>query len=133
MICLFYQERTKTHNRETATMIQSRKGKTLLQHINRKKFDELCNKWGMDKGVRSFSSWEMACTHIMAFVLRLKTLREIEEALSVPRSTFGDANTKRASGFFEELCEVVLSDVLNSTKCRKIKRAIKAIDSNDSG
>ena len=85
----------------------------------------------MDKGVRSFSCWEMTCTHIMAFILRLKTLREIEQGLLVPRSTFSDANAKRSSGFFQELCEVVLSDVLNSTKGRKIRRALKAIDSTE--
>ena len=110
-------------------MIQFGKGRSLLQLINRNKFDELCAKWEMDKGVRSFTSWEMTCTHIMAFILRLETLREIEEALFVSRSTFSDANARRASGFFQELCEVVLQDLLGSTVGPKIKRAIKAIDS----
>jgi hypothetical protein len=107
------------------------KGKSLLQLIDRKKFDLLCEKWGVDKGVRSFTSWEMTCAHIMAFILRLKTLREIEEALSIPRSTFSDANATRPSAFFQELCEVVLADVLKSTKSRKIKRALKAVDSTE--
>jgi hypothetical protein len=30
------------------------KGKSLLQLIDRKKFDDLCEKWEMDKGVRSY-------------------------------------------------------------------------------
>lgn len=112
-------------------MIQFGKGKTLLQLINQKTFYELCEKWGMDKGVRSFSTWEMACTHIMAFVLRLENLREVEQTLFVPRSTFSDANANRAAEFFQELCDVVLGDILGSTKSRKIRRAIKAIDSTE--
>ena len=105
-------------------MIQFGKGRTLLQLINQKTFLGLCKKWGMDKGVRSFSTWEMACTHIMAFVLRLENLREVEQALFVPRSTFSDANSNRSAGFFQELCDVVLRDILEATKSRKIRRAI---------
>lgn len=112
-------------------MIQFGKGKTLLQLIDRKKFDELCKRWGTEKGVRSFSTWEMVCTHIMAFILRLETLREVEYALLVPKSTFSDANANRAAGFFQELCELVLSDILGATKGRKIRRAIKALDSTE--
>ena len=114
-----------------ATVIQLGKGKSLLQLIDRKKFDELCIKWEMDKGVRSYTSWEMTCAHIMAFVLRLETLREIAETLFVPRSTFSDSNARRPSGFFQELCEVVLRDILSSTKGRKIKRSLKALDSTE--
>ena len=39
-------------------MANFRKGSELLQLIDRKKFDELYKKWKMDKGVRTFSTWE---------------------------------------------------------------------------
>ena len=109
-------------------MNQFGKGKTLLQLIDRKQFERLCEKWQMDKGTRNFSTWEQTCTHIMAYVMRLESLREVEAALFVPRSTFSDANAKRASGFFEELCTIVLRQI-QSVGGRKIKRAIKALDS----
>ncbi len=109
-------------------MKQFGKGATLLQLIDRKKFDELCDKWRMDKGTRSFTTWEHTCTHIMAYVLRLESLREIEATLFVARSTFSDANAKRSSGFFDELCTMVLTQI-QSVGGRKVKRAIKALDS----
>jgi Transposase DDE domain/Domain of unknown function (DUF4372) len=120
---------TPTHQKkEAATMKQFGKSKTLLQLIDRKQFDELCVKWEMDKGIRKFSTWEQTCTHIMSYVMRLESLREIEAVLFVPRSTFSDANAKRSAGFFEELCMVVLKQI-QAVGGRKIKRAIKALDS----
>lgn len=104
------------------------KGRTLLQLIDRKEFQRLCDKWEMDKGIRNFSTWEQTCTHIMAYVMRLESLREVESTLFVPRSTFSDANAKRASGFFEELCMVVLRQI-QRVSGRKVSGAIKALDS----
>ena len=104
-----------------------RKGRELLQLLDRKRFDELCLKWGMDKGVRRLDTWEQTCAHIMAFVMRLESLREIEAALAIPRSTFADANSRRSAVFFEELCMVVLGQLQELTRCRKIKRAIQQL------
>lgn len=108
-------------------MIHFGKGKTLLQLIDRKKFDELCENWEMDKGVRTLTTWEQTCTHIMAFILRLESLREIEAALFVPRCTFGDANSNRSAGFFEELCTMVLGQIQGIARGRKVKRAIREL------
>jgi len=108
------------------------KTKFLLQLIPRKKFDALVEKWGMDHRVVKFTTWEQTVTHVIAYVLRLETLREVEAALFVPRSTFSDANANRSAGFFEELCEMVLSEIRQRSKSRKVKRAVQALLALDS-
>jgi hypothetical protein len=108
-------------------MKQFGKGKTLLQLIPRKEFDELCIKWNIDKRVRKLSTWEQTCTHVMAYLMKLESLREVEATLGVPRSTFSDANRSRCSGFFQELCEVLIKKICFETQDRKVKRALKEL------
>lgn len=115
-------------------MCESVRPDFLFQLIDRKKFDDLCIKWNMDKGVRCFTTWDQTCSLIMATVMRLDSLREIEAVLGVPRSTFCDANSSRSSGFFQELCEIVLLQIKSETRDRKLRRAIRsllAIDSSE--
>lgn len=115
-------------------MSKSDKVKSLLQLIDRKKFDTLCEKWGMDKGVRSYFTWQQTGTLVMAYVMRLESSREIEAVLGVARSTFCDANQSRSAGFFEELCEIILQEIRGRCRDRKIRRALKellAIDSTE--
>jgi hypothetical protein len=110
------------------------KGKSLLQLIDRKKFDDLCEKWEMDKGVRSYLTWRQTGILVMSYLLRLESSREIEAVLGVPRSTFCDANQNRSSGFFEELCEMILTELRWRSRGRKMRRALKellAIDSTE--
>jgi hypothetical protein len=110
----------------------SDKAKSLLQLIDRKKFDALCAKWEMDKGVRTFPTWNQVGVLVMAYVMRLSSLREIEAAFGIARSTFSDANRSRSAGFFEELCKMVLESIQQSSQGRKIKRTIKALLAIDS-
>jgi len=115
-------------------MSQSDKAKTLLQLIDRKKFDVLCTKWGMDKGVRSFFTWQQTGVLVMSYLLRLESSRDVEDVLGIPRSTFCDANQTRSAGFFEDLCEMILGELRSRCRDRKIKRALKqllAIDSTE--
>ena len=115
-------------------MNNHRKGRSLFQLIDRKKFDELVKKWGMDKGVRSLGTWEMTRALLCCFVMRLGSFREVEGALGIPDSTFGDALRERHFGFFQELCDSILFEIRARTENRKIKRAIRqilAIDSSD--
>ena len=72
---------------------------SLFQLLDRDLFDELCDKWQMDKGVRRLSTWDETRTLMTALLLGLRSLREIEEVLFVPRSTLDDAMRKRRSGF----------------------------------
>jgi hypothetical protein len=116
-------------------MSESAKAKSFLQLIDRKKFDELCEKWGMDKGVRSYSTWQQTGVLVLSYLMRLETSREIAQVLGVPRSTFCDANAGRPAGFFEELCEMVLVNLRHCCRDRKVKRVLKtllAIDSTES-
>lgn len=108
-------------------MKQFGKGKTLLQLIPRKEFDELCIKWNIDKRIRRLTTWEQTCTHVMAYLMKLESLREIEATLGVPRSTFSDANKSRCAGFFQELCEVLIKKICFETHDRKVKRALKEL------
>ena len=84
-------------------MAKHDKNSSIFQLIDRKFFNELTLKWDMDKGVRTFGTWEMACALISSTLMRLTSYREIEEGLGIPRSTMGDALTTRSYGFFDEL------------------------------
>jgi hypothetical protein len=88
----------------------------------------------MDKSVRSLKTWDMTQALVDALALRLSSFREIEEAVGIPRSTFGDALSTRFPGFFQDLSDLVLNQIRSQTKNRKTRRAIReilAIDSTD--
>ena len=123
---------TKTQQEEKATVKKDGKASSLFQLIDREKFDWLVAKWEMDKGIRSFSTWEMTCSLVTALTMRLGSYREVEQALGVPRATLGDALTGRWHGFFEELCDEILLSIRGRTPNRKIKRAIRQILAIDS-
>jgi len=113
---------------------QHRKNLSLFQLIDRKSFDLLVTKHGMDKGVRSLFTWEFTCALVTCMTLRLGSFRDIEETLGIPHSTFGDAMSERFHGFFQDLCDLILQEVRGRTADRKIKRAIReilAIDSSE--
>lgn len=110
------------------------KGRSLFQLIDRKKFDALVKKWRMDKGIRSLTTWELTQALLCCFVLRLGSFREVESALGIPDSTFGDALRERHFGFFQDLCDLILLEIRAKTENRKVKKAIRqilAIDSSD--
>ncbi len=110
------------------------KRRSLFQLINKKKFDALAQKWDMDKGVRSLTTWELTQALLSCYILRLSSYREVEATLGISDSSFGDAVRIRCSGFFEELCELILLEIRAKTQSRKIKKAIRqvlAIDSTE--
>lgn len=107
---------------------------SLFQLIDRKSFDRLVEKHGMDKGVTAFTTWEMTCALITCLTLRLSSYREVEETLGIPKSTFGDALKDRFHGFFQDLCDLILHEIRGRTKDRKLRRGIRellAIDSSE--
>lgn len=104
----------------------------LFQLIPRSEFSELCKKWEIDKGVRSFSTSQQVWTLVMTYLLRLESLREVELALGVPKSTLSDANATRPAGFLQELCELVLSRILIQSKSRKVRGSIRTLLAVDS-
>lgn len=113
-------------------MTKHRKGSALFQLINRKNFEQLADKWQVDKGVRGFSTWEMTHALINCFVMRLSSYREVERNLKIPDSTFGDALRERNFNFFQELCGTILLDIRARTEDRKIKKALRQIMAIDS-
>lgn len=115
-------------------MHEHRKGRSLFQLLDRKNFDALVKKWDIDKGVRSFSTWEMTQALICSFVMRLESYRCVEKSLGISDSTFGDALCKRQYGFFQDLCDLVLLEIRARCESRKVKKAIRqilAIDSSE--
>jgi len=104
----------------------------LFQLIDKKKFDSLVDRWGVDKGIRSLSTWEMTCALVSSMALQLGSYRDVEMVLHIPRSTLSDALKQRCHGFFQELCEEVLNTIKAKTRDRKIKRAIRQILALDS-
>jgi len=108
------------------------KNSHLYQYINRDIFNSLVKKWGMDKGVTKFSTWEMTCGLITTFVSRLSSYREVELSLGIPRSTLSDALLKRSYGFYNNLCDEVLLEIRKHTTCRKVKKAVREILALDS-
>ena len=113
-------------------MQKTRRDRSLWQFIDRKKFDALVAKWEIDKWVRELKTWELTCALVTMMTYRLGSYREIEQALRIPRSTFGDALVKRCHGFFEELCDMILKEIRGLTNDRKIKRAIRELIAIDS-
>jgi hypothetical protein len=131
---LFVLKRTTSREGGPATMRQFGNGKQLLQLIPRKKFDELSRKWSVERRVRKFSAWDQVSTFLMAFTVRLESLREVEAVLGVPRSTFSDANTSRCPGFFAELCEVILDEisaVAGRRVARRCRQPLLVLDSTE--
>ena len=102
-------------------------GTPLFKLIDQKKFNTLADKWNVDKGVRGLTTWELTNALISCFVLHLGSYRDVESTLGIPDSTFGDAIRNRNSGFFQELCDLILLDIRAKTECRKIKKVIRQI------
>ena len=89
-------------------MIHHRSESSIFQLIDRKIFDELVAKHRMDKGVRTFFTWEFTCALITCMTLKLGNFDDVEESLGIPHSTFGDAMKSRFHGFFQDLCDEIL-------------------------
>lgn len=100
---------------------------SIFQLFCKKDFKQLVAKWEMDKGVRTFTTWEMTCALITCMTLKIGSLREAEQTLGIPRSTFSDAMTERSYGFFFDLCDGILAQILLKTQKRKVKKVIRQI------
>ena len=108
-------------------MRNSGKGVSLFQLIPQREFEELCNRFKINKKIRKLTAQKQVWALVMAFVLKLDSLREIEATLGIPRSTLSDACANREARFFEELCKLVLWKIYAQLKGRKIKRAVRTI------
>ena len=93
-------------------MMDFAKGFAISQLIPKKKFNELLQKWQMDKGVIKFSTEKLLSTLILSLIFEKKSLRDISECYSVPKSTLDDALRKRSYGFFQELCNLILKELI---------------------
>jgi Transposase DDE domain/Domain of unknown function (DUF4372) len=113
-------------------MRNSGKGVSLFQLIPQREFEELCDRFKIDKKIRKLTAQKQVWALVMAFILKLDSLREIEASFGIPRSTLSDACANREAQFFEELCKIVLWKLYDKLQGRKIKRAVRTILAMDS-
>lgn len=113
-------------------MRNSGNGICLFQLIPAKKFQALCDQHQIDKGTKKLTARTHVWALVMAYILKLESLREIESILGVPRSTLSDANGERTSQFFEDLCRLVLWKIYEHSRGRKVKTAIRTLLALDS-
>lgn len=113
-------------------MNKHRNNLSLFQLIDRKKFNLLAEEWKIDKGVRSFKTWELTGSLIECLTLRLESFRSVEQTLGIAKSTLSDALSECCSGFFQDLCDEILRGIRGRTRDRKLKRAIRQILAIDS-
>ena len=113
-------------------MRNSGKAITLFQLIPHREFQELCGRFKIDKRVRKLTAQKQVWALVMAFILKLDSLREVEAGLGIPRSSLSDACANREARFFEELCRLVLWKIHASLKGRKVRQAVRTILAMDS-
>lgn len=105
---------------------------SLFQLIPDDLFNRLLKKWHVDKKVTRLETRQQFKIMAISYILGTKTLREIEMAFGVARSTFGDACQRRTSGFFEDLFRELLFILLHYAKTKEEKAAIKNLLAVDS-
>lgn len=115
-----------------ATLHNSGKAVTLFQLIPPREFNELCDRFQIDKKVRRLTAQKHVWALVMAFIFKLDSLREIEATLGIPKSSLSDAGANREARFFEDLCRLVLWKIYAGLKGRKIKQAVRTILAIDS-
>ena len=91
-----------------------------------------CVKWGVDKGTRKLSTWNLLEALVYSFVAQLRSLREIEGVFKIPRSSLSDACRRRSHGMFQDLADLTLKQICDHEPKRRIKNAIGDILGIDS-
>ena len=108
------------------------KGLALTQLIPKNIFNQLVAKWGVDKGVTKLNAQKLLNTLVLSTLFQRLSLRDISCSFGVAKSTLDDALAKRPYGFFEELCSVVLKEILLHVTKRKEKKAVRDLLAMDS-
>ena len=106
----------------------------VLKGFPRHSFDKLVSQKQTDKYSKGFSSWDHLVTMIYAQVSQCNSLRDVETGFNshiaqhyhlgcrtVKRSTLADANKKRDSELFSEICQQLMTQVN-----RKLRRELKS-------
>jgi len=110
--------------------MQFGEGKRFLQLIPAGIFRKLCLEHGHYDKTRGFEPWQHLSTLILAHVMKLDSLRTIQQVLGVKKSTLSDANYFRSSVLFEDLCHEMFGQILS--KHRKLRKAYKTVLALDS-
>jgi len=107
----------------------------LLEALPRGAFEKLVAKHSADKYNKGFRSWDQLIAMIYGHLSDSKSLRELEAGFNaqaahhyhlgtrpIKRSTLADANTKRSSAVFADICNILMHNVH-----RKLKRELKGM------
>lgn len=124
--------RKPSHQGEGATVKNTVNGLKLFQLIPSREFSELCEKWKINKRVKTLTAQKQVWALILAYLCKLESLREVEFVLGIAKSTLSDANANREAQFFEELCRIILWKILQRARARKVRQSIRTILAMDS-
>jgi hypothetical protein len=107
----------------------------VLEELSRGMFDRLVEERGADKHTKGFGSWQQMMAMVFAQLSGSMSLRELEAGLyehacghyhlgvgKVKRSTLAEANARRDSGLFKQVCERLLE-----ATHRRLRGELKAL------
>jgi IS4 transposase len=114
----------------------------ILKGLSRNNFNTLVSQKQADKHSKGFSSWDHLIAMIYAHLSHCKSLRDIEVGFNshvaehyhlgcntVKRSTLADANKKRESSLFGDVCQQLMGQV-NRQLRRELKSFLYLLDSS---
>lgn len=114
----------------------------LLNTLPRAEFNRLVTSHGSDKHCKGYDSWSHLVSMLYAQLSGVKSLRELETGFNaqthhhyhlgvspMKRSTLSDANTKRDSELFADLCELLLKDAHRSIR-KQVNKQLYILDSS---
>ena len=113
----------------------------VLKGLSRSNFETVVKEFGNDKYSKGFRSWDQLVAMVYAQLSGCRSLRELEVGFntqthhyyhlgsrSIKRSTLAEANRKRDSGVFAEICAQLMQS-MHRTKRRELKDLLYLIDS----
>lgn len=113
----------------------------LMKGLSRGAFEKTVSKHQADKYNKGFDSWDQLIAMIFAQISGCRSLRELEAGFNsqaahhyhlgsreIKRSTLADANAKRSSDVFEEVCVQLLQQAHRKVK-GELKDLLYLIDS----
>lgn len=108
------------------------KGLAISQLVPKENFDELVQKWQIDKGVTKLHAEKLLRILVLSSIFEKRTLRDAEDSYSIPKSTLDDALRNRACGFFQELCSLAIKELAAHAVNRKERQELREIIAIDS-
>ena len=114
----------------------------ILKGLPRGEFNRLVEKHQTNKFSKGFKSWDQLVSMVYSQLSNCKSLRELEESFNsqalhhyhlgtraIKRSTLAEANTKRTSELFADVCNLLIQNAHRKSK-RELKEMLYLLDSS---